>query len=283
MISRLADYEIRSSLKYVGVLWAGVLVASIFLGLAGKVVDGGLSDQPSTIASIAVVVFTALFGILFVAMLVGTAAVIILRFYKGLLGEEGYLMHTLPVKTGQLIIAKGLVAAGVILITILVSIVSFTVSAGITGFDIWNTLRSFFEAIRECPPAILLIIEAFLIILASILAEIYEIYASLSIGQLTGKHRVLLSIGAYIGIESILNTLGILMISLLVNTSLGERISSKFDSLAMLDTMNTGDIAGKAIMLAQPEIIFVLVLILAEVVIFHIVSERILSRKLNLQ
>ena len=39
-----------------------------------------------------------------------TCVVTIQRFYKGLLGQEGYLMFTLPVKNWQLVFSKALVS-----------------------------------------------------------------------------------------------------------------------------------------------------------------------------
>lgn len=55
-----------------------------------------------------------------VAIAVVTFLVVVQRFYKGLLGQEGYLMFTLPVPTWQLTLSK---LVGATIMTILSGIV----------------------------------------------------------------------------------------------------------------------------------------------------------------
>ena len=49
---------------------------------------------------------TTLYVISLIAIVVVTIVMLIIRFYKNLISDEGYLMFTLPVKTHQLINAK---------------------------------------------------------------------------------------------------------------------------------------------------------------------------------
>ena len=62
-----------------------------------------------------------------VASLAVTFILIILRFYKNLMSEEGYLMFTLPVKTSQLINSKLIVSIFWCLTSILVVISSLLI------------------------------------------------------------------------------------------------------------------------------------------------------------
>lgn len=55
-------------------------------------------------------IFVVLFFLSVMALAAVTVVVIVYRFYKNLLGSEGYLMHTLPVTVHQLIWSK-LIAA----------------------------------------------------------------------------------------------------------------------------------------------------------------------------
>lgn len=282
MTGRLMTFEIRSSLKYLGILWAAVLVSSIFLGVAERGF-GNLFSDGNMIASTLNVIFTFVFAASFVAMLVGTIIVIILRFYRGLLGEEGYLMHTLPVKTWQLITAKGVVAAGIVVVSILVSILALIISAGIYGAEVVQVFKDIGLAIRECPMSLLAGFELLVLMILWILTKVYEVYASMSIGQLAGKHRALLSIGAYVGIEVILDIIGIALISFIVKTGIGERIADSFTVLDNMDAFDTAAISAKAISLAQPEFIAILVAVIALLAVFHIITERLLATRLNLQ
>ena len=51
-----------------------------------------------------------IYGFLFFGIMVVSLVVVIQRFYKSLLGDEGYLMFTLPVETWKLVMSKLLVA-----------------------------------------------------------------------------------------------------------------------------------------------------------------------------
>ena len=78
-----------------------------------------------------------------------------LRFYRNLFTDEGYLMHTLPVKKWELITAKGLVAViwNVIttittLLSVLLVILLISMSSrygGVTWADITESFAQFFH------------------------------------------------------------------------------------------------------------------------------------------
>ena len=137
----------------------------------------------------------------FIALVVATLFVVVMRFYKGLLKEEGYLMHTLPVKEWQLIASKGVTATVTVLISMVlaaVSIVLLNLVGNLSG--IGELFQAVGEACRKHPESFLYALEALLVVLAGIMTEVYKIYASLSIGQLMAKHRMIWSVAAYIGI-----------------------------------------------------------------------------------
>ena len=137
---------------------------------------------------------------LFIALVVATLFVVVMRFYKGLLKEEGYLMHTLPVKEWQLIASKGVTATVTVLISMVlaaVSIVLLNLVGNLSG--IGELFQAVGEACRKHPESFLYALEALLVVLAGIMTEVYKIYTSLSIGQLMTKHRMIWSVAAYIG------------------------------------------------------------------------------------
>ena len=152
-------------------------------------------------AGLYICVLIALFVILFIT--------IIQRFYRGLLKEEGYLMFTLPVRTGTLIASKAVVSFLVTLPTGIVGILSILFlsgNGGITTFSsIVNGFRELYHTgMQETPaymPHIFLYIFEFLILFAvSNFVDIYHLYLSMALGQLSGSHRVLLSVIWYITI-----------------------------------------------------------------------------------
>ena len=59
-------------------------------------------DNNAIIGTLPTVIFMILYVGLIIAVMVVAVALIIMRFYHGLLKDEGYLMFTLPVKPWQL-------------------------------------------------------------------------------------------------------------------------------------------------------------------------------------
>ena len=275
MVGKLMGFEFRSSMKYLGAIWAALLVASVLAGLSNRVFLNSVDNE--TFGNIIGVCVTGLFIILFIAMVVATIFVVVVRFYKGLLGEEGYLMHTLPVKEWQLITSKGLCALVIVVISILVGILSMTLSVAAVGA--WKNIADGFKdllyVIGQEPLSILVIIELIILALAGIMVNIYHIYVSLAIGQLVNKYRILLSIGAYIGINFIFSMVGgVLLFTISANDSLNQLIGNMF-----IDADSFSQIVSSG----QPVYIVMLVLVAIQFAIFHIATERILTKQLNLQ
>ena len=144
-----------------------------------------------------------------------------LRFYKNLYSDEGYLMHTLPVSQNSLIISKLVVSYAWTIITWLVIMCSIfcllwaclsSSGENISLMEIIRQVTDFFtdsSFISEYKATfgISFIHTIILIFVFCIISPIYNtlmIYASISLGQLFKKHKVLGSILSYIGIYIVL-------------------------------------------------------------------------------
>lgn len=272
MTGKLIKYEIRSSVKLIAVIWAALITASILFSIVGNVILKVLPEWFNNSVISVILAFAAgiIYFALFTAMIVVTIMIVILRFYRGLLGNEGYLMHTLPVKPWQLITSKGVVSAGVVLISIIAAILSITIMAVIAGgLDIAGMFRDIAQAVKDEPQVLLIGMEILIVMVATLMKWVYQIYASLSIGQLAGKHRILLSLGAYIGINVVLSVIGTVMIFVTSETSIMSWIGR------MVDTQSI------AVVHAGLGALFFITAV--QLAAFHVITERILSRHLNLQ
>lgn len=275
MTGRLIKYELRSSIKLMGVIWAALIVTSFLFSISSNFM--GNIMRSSSIASTLINLFQGITGMLYIAVFIATAAasvvIIIMRFYKGLLSDEGYLMHTLPVKPWQLITAKGVSALIIVCASVIVSILSIMILAGTGSFgaivEFCDLIREMF---REEPKVILVAAEFLVLAILSLLKSIYQIYASLSIGQLAGKHRILLSLGAYVGINIVITVLAVLIMMLLDVTGALNGWSS-----LSLNTVNDMLNAGQAVLG------FFAAVTVIQLAAFHVITERILSMRLNLQ
>ena len=151
-----------------------------------------------------------LFG-LFVAMAVLALIFVCERFYKGLLGDEGYLMLTLPASAGAHIASKGLTALILELASALVALLSGFLLVTVyrpAGFaegwmEFWRALGQL-----KLPSGIpWLIVEGVLLVIVTAAAQTLKIYAAIALGHLAKKHRALWALLSYVGIGLVLNIL----------------------------------------------------------------------------
>ena len=276
MTFKLVKYEFRSTIRMMGILWIALPVLAVLMGLFDKLYAGdGLGEYPVVVNLIHSVTSFLYFAI-FVALITMTVMIIILRFYKGLLRDEGYLMHTLPVKTWQLITAKGVVAVCVSVISMAVAVLSILL---LSLFDGWVYTGEFMhyaaEMMKERPLIAVIGLECIFLGISWLMAVIYKVYASMSIGQLAAKHKIALSVVAHIGI-SIAGIMILTFAGNALNTLIG-RFDGMVDSI---ETWISGISTDGTIVLS---LLIVILFELVKVAVFHVVSQQLLRRKLNLE
>ncbi|MDO5415069.1 MAG: hypothetical protein Q4F78_06350 [Bacillota bacterium] len=282
MTGNLIKYEFRSGLRYIGIIWPALIVSAALLGIVLKVMGNVFPEDPQGIMNILQLIFDLVFPLLyaaiFIAMIVITIFIVILRFYKGLLGDEGYLMHTLPVKPWQLITSKGIVACAVVMISIICAVLSVLILVGIDDISgLVTGAKEFFAVLGEEPRMILVIIEVIILAIFGTMASIYHIYAAMAIGQLTGKHRLLASLGAYIAINIALTVLATVIIVVGDMTGIDVWLSEWLWSIEASVGMN-----NDGFILVQAGLGAAFVVVIVQLAAFHVITERILSKKLNL-
>ena len=198
MTGRVSKYEFRSVIRQIGLLWAATPVMALIFMLIDKfymqseAFETGTSALGSTLQIISGFVYAGVF----IALIVATILIILQRFYKGLLRDEGYLMHTLPVKPWQLITAKGFTAFVVVIISGIIAVISifFLMGVSFSISDLGELLGDIFGMYSNEPVYILYTLEVVLLMALSILKSIYKTYASMSIGQLSGNHKIMVSV-----------------------------------------------------------------------------------------
>ena len=99
MLGKLIKYDLKALAKILAPLWGVLLVMGLIFGIS---IRSNLEGIGNTMIVFSLVVIVAVI----VAIFVMNVIVVIQRFWKGLLQEEGYLMFTLPVTTRSLILSK---------------------------------------------------------------------------------------------------------------------------------------------------------------------------------
>lgn len=222
MLSKLMKYEIKATGRtliplYIALL-AFAIINKIFLetGLSAKLENLGLGG----FGSIPFILSAFAYGCTMAAVFIVTFFVIVQRFYKNLLGDQGYLMNTLPVTTTANIVSKLSIATFWNIISGIVAILSIIIMAfhPIAFGKIFSELfRALFNAYDEFGiQAYIIILEVIIAVLIQLAKFICMIYASISIGHLFSKHKILSSFGAFI----VLN-----LISAAISSAIGTAFS----------------------------------------------------------
>ena len=279
MLSKLFKYEFQATARFFGLAYAALLVMSVLAGVSIRFSNGNQEMSSAILAIITFAIYGALVGVIMVATLVQ----IINRFYKNLLKGEGYLMNTLPVHTWQLITSKLLVTLVLGICSLIVGCLSAGILfAGAVGFEVIG--QGFSELMKMFPQ----LFEEFtaqngigvvgyfclaaLDVLLSFAAAILMVYAAIAVGQLVNNHRALVSVGAFIGFSIVQSAVESVILSRVAYGSLS--FSGTFEGTAAVVAVSYHPTAG---------ILLSMLLTVSFGVIFFVIAEELLRRKLNLQ
>ena len=205
MLNKLLKYEFKSTGRTFLPIYGALLITSFLTRLF--VFNKDFSN--SFFLGIFQVVISSLFGFLLMAVFILTLVVSLQRFYKNLLGEEGYLSMTLPVRPWQHILCKSLTSLVWYIFSSIAAILAFVILAYEKGM-----LGDFFKAIgilirRGSLNAQILTAcgEFFLFAALGILAFTMMLYASMALGQLNANKRLLTSFGAFLALNFLVQIL----------------------------------------------------------------------------
>lgn len=205
MLRKLLKYEFKSTGRTFLPIYGALLITSFLTRLF--VFNKDFSN--SFFLSLFQVVISSLFGFLLMAVFILTLVVSLQRFYKNLLGEEGYLSMTLPVRPWQHILCKSLTSLVWYIFSSIAAILAFVILAYEKGM-----LGDFFKAIvtlirRGSLNAQILTAcgEFFLFAALGILAFTMMLYASMALGQLSANKRLLTSFGAFLALNFLVQIL----------------------------------------------------------------------------
>lgn len=225
MLGKLIKHEWKNTYK-AGCLILASLVAITFLGWLAfqspmwrNLPDNAYSDYNFSLAVMDLVsIFTLLFYvIMLVAASLGIMIYLALQFYRTMYSGEGYLTHTLPVTKHHLLISKILVGgiwtlivtAGIVLS--LAALVSFMVASALAGeYSVGEFWRMFFQEISKLAKFIEMELDfelGFRLAIGIVgmvirpFITLTIVFGAISLGQLFTKHRVLMAIVCYIGVQ----------------------------------------------------------------------------------
>lgn len=215
MLKKLIKYELKASGRFLLPVYAATILTGILSCLFARIIfeDRALDLSVPWVISVCLIVLYAC--LLAAAVVIGIIASV-LRFKRGLLGSEGYVMHTLPVSAAQNIASKLTVAVIYQVCGIVVAAVSIFLSVIIMSGGAETDLSALLRAISAIAEQLgghgvlaLYIAEAAVFGIISLAQLNAMLYASLSAGHSFCSGKTVKSVAAFVIfylISQIINT-----------------------------------------------------------------------------
>lgn len=203
MLSKLIKHELRATGRIMLPLFLLVIVSSALANISTRF----LLESDNDFFNLIGILLLTLFVLAIMAMCIMAFVLMIQRFYKSLLQDEGYVMMTLPVSVHQHVWSKlltsllwyvGAAVTGIIAVIILVFDIDF----------VKQVVRLFGDLVEMLPKldmdavhVAVFVFEMLLFMLVGAAASCLLFYAALSIGHSFPNHKILLSVAFYFGIQ----------------------------------------------------------------------------------
>lgn len=220
MLGKLMKYEWKATWKLLVSANALTVVMTILAWFMVKILNrSGFSDF-QMMDFMAVIVLLTYVGSMF-AVVVGTVIYLIYRFYTSTYGDQGYLLHTLPVDTHHIMIAKMLVSAAWVLIDIVfiyLSVLFLFASASEFHFfeNMMEMMQSTIETLGAEKITAFTLIMTLTAFLFSLFARVLKVGACISLGQLSSNHKLMFSFVWYIAIYVVEQIIQVVYFSIVV-------------------------------------------------------------------
>ena len=269
MLTKLLKHEFRATARIMGPLYLVLLAVALGFNFSARLMDSGnsvLNILPALVVMAYVVAITAVFIVAFILMLQ--------RFYKNLLGDEGYIMFTLPASVHQHVWSKLIVSSVWFIITGVVVMLSFVMMALDVSFleGMVQVLQQLFQDITAyyAINGTVLLLELLVLAFAGSIAFCLQFYAALAIGHSFSNHKFAWSVAFFFILQFASQLVGSLLL-LSLNTSL---INSLLGSLDFRVSGMTAIHIGMGILIA------VCVVYSA---VFYVITTYFLKKHLNLE
>ncbi|MCH5338010.1 MAG: hypothetical protein J1E03_04450 [Acetatifactor sp.] len=231
MLGKLIKYEWKSIYKVGCILLFALGLATLTVCLSSMApmwqeirndTDYYFVNLGSTIMNMASVFSFFLYVLLMAGAVYAIFIYLVVRFYKSMYTDEGYLLHTLPVTKGQILVSKILVStvwAFLIYIGMMISLLFIvSVISGESVFEIMKVLANIFVGLRDLLSVFMgsysitgTVVACILYLILGIPMAVITMFGAVSLGQLSSKYRVLMAILWYVGIMIARGLLGFII------------------------------------------------------------------------
>ena len=265
MLRKLMKHEFRATGRVMGPLFGLLLIAAI----AARFSVGVLLESSARFLNLLGGLFTTAFVIAIVGVCVMSLVLMINRFRTNLLGDEGYIMFTLPASVHQQIWSKLIVSAVWFIATGLAVVAAGFILVAQQGF--WLEIRrGFAEIFRHLTAYYAFNGTAFLFELLALIfvgccVLCLEFYAAMAIGHSFANHKVLYSVLSFLGLQFVMQLL-----------SGGILVGTNYDFLVVA-LHSDGVLAMHSVMLTM------IVSTAVFGAVYYVITTMLLKKRLNLE
>lgn len=272
MLRKLMKHEFRATGRIMLPLYLILIVTSFGANLTTQ----GLLSTEYRILDVLGVLLVMAFGIAIAAVCVMSMVVMVQRFYKNLLQDEGYVMMTLPVSIHQQIWSKLIVSAVWFAATVLMIILACCVMAFNVEF-----IGEFFQFLEDVLRGILredayliangtaISIEFVALCFLGCFAMCLQFYAALAVGHSRPNHKMAWSVLFFFVFQFVMQFLGSTLVILADSTGLDDFLAQHFNFSGMA--------AVHAVLLVMMAVIVI------DGMIFYFLTTWFLKKRLNLE
>ena len=269
MLTKLLKHEFRATARIMGPLYLILLAVALGFNLSARV-----ADSRYTVVNVMAALVIVAYVVAIIAVFVVAFVLMIRRFYKNLLRDEGYVMFTLPVSVHQHVWSKMIVSAVWFIATGVVVLLSMFVAAA--DVQMFQDLAPLFPALFRQLDAYYafngaaFLLELLVLAFVGCMAFALEFYAALAVGHSFANHKMALSVLFFFAFQFVMQLISTLLIVALERSPL-------YDVLLGLDIHLTRMSSVHVTMIG------LIVLTFLYGAIFYVVTTITLKKRLNLE
>ena len=282
MLSRLIKHEFRATGRRMLPTMGVLALLGVLANLSIRLLESGFGG---TLMRILMVLFIIAFFIGMTVAWVMTLVLMISRFYRNLLKDEGYLMFTLPTSSHALIWSKLIVSTVWFLATALLIGLLMLLTVANLGQMSAEDFNAAFYGMREVldmlyqlgvskGSLILLLGELVVASVITCLTTCLHFYAAMGLGQMSANHKGLMSVLAFIGISIAFQILASTVFSGLSNAGSLDLVAEAIEDMAQT--------APGIVRAANSGVGSVMLLELLQGAVLYVITALSLNKKLNL-
>lgn len=272
MLGKLIKHDFKASYKLMFIAHAFIIILSSIVGGALWIQSITSNGETTGMTMSVITIYVVLLYVAMTAISVFATQIYVgVRFYKNLFTDEGYLMHTLPVSSTQLLHSKLITGAAWIIFNIVIVGISALLIYFPLITQILNVEGMFVSGLETLSlPDVLG--NAFVSLLG-MMASLFLIYGCICLGQLFHKNRIMAAIIAFLGSKVVLG-----IVSAILNLTFLFSNNTSASAFFFTYGTTTGDSVYTSNTLSYSNIIVSLLTI----GVFYFISHYIMNKKVNL-